>query len=110
MKAVKPSLHPSVAAAIHEQQERVWRLRNLLDALRGAIIGGANLEDEEAALDGLIEYADQIHLAMDAGPITERATWLDQLERGKVERNARHQAMVIVEDDGGQTPPPTSVQ
>ena len=56
-----PSLPPYFGQAIQEQQSRVWRLRSLLDVLYTAVANNASIDDEEAALSALIEYAEEIH-------------------------------------------------
>jgi hypothetical protein len=43
----------------------VWRLLRLLETLCTAAMDGDSVEDEEAAIRGLIEYADGVHEALD---------------------------------------------
>ena len=70
-KPVQPRLPKHVAEVVTELQSRVWRLRSLIQCVREA--DHEQLEDYEAALSGLVDYADDIHLAMDVGTIAERA-------------------------------------
>lgn len=90
MHAAKPGLRPSVMTAIEEQQTKVWRLRSLLDVLREAIREDHGVEDAGAAIDALVEYADQIHMALDVDTIKARAAELEDEKRQKAEREARY--------------------
>lgn len=58
--------------ALDEQQRRVWRLRNMIEAVNRAGEGG-EVEDIEAALAGATDYADLIHTDLDADALTKRA-------------------------------------
>jgi hypothetical protein len=75
-----PDLPLAFALAIQEQQDRVWRLRSLLETLCTAVMDGHSVDDEEAAIQGLIEYADE---ALDMGALKERAATIVKDEPGK---------------------------
>src|SRR5262245_56347413 len=63
---------PGLKDALNEQQRRVWRLRNMIEAVNRAGEGG-EVEDISAALDGATDYADLIHMDLDAGALMKRA-------------------------------------
>lgn len=65
-----------ITKATDEQQDRVWRLRALIQCVREA--DWELVDDSEAALDGLADYASSIHLALDAGALKERAKQLEE--------------------------------
>jgi hypothetical protein len=71
---VKPKLPEHVAKVVFDLQSRVWRLRNLIQCVRET--DATQIEDRDAALSGLVEYADSIYREMDAGLIAERAVAL----------------------------------
>jgi hypothetical protein len=79
IKPSPPTLPPGLKGAIDEQQTRVWRLRNLIDAVNRASEGG-EVEDIEAALSAAVDYADRIHSDLDAGALAERALALEAEE------------------------------
>ena len=83
-KSDKPpaELPPGFERAIEEQQSRVWRLRSLLGMALRAEIGDAAtiLADQEAVLEGLLEYADEVHLALDIALLKDRAAQIAQEE------------------------------
>ena len=66
-----PQLPIFVRDAVSEQQDRVWRLRNLIECIR--YVDREQVDDYEAALSGLVEYAADIHSALDVGTVAERA-------------------------------------
>ncbi len=66
--------------AVAEQQDRVWRLRNLISCVREA--NREQVDDYEAALSGLVDLADEIHLALDTGALAQRAEALRGESRG----------------------------
>lgn len=101
MNAVKPVLPPAVVTAIEEQQTRVWRLRSLLDVFREAVIDGDNIDDKEAALDALIELADEVYKALDTESIASRAAEFEDEKRREAERE-KQRTEVFGSDDGSQ--------
>jgi len=78
-----PAIPASLREAIEEQQHRVWRLRSLLDCLQSALGANAGIEDLDAAIAGLVEYADRIHSDLDVQVLTERATTINGGSREK---------------------------
>lgn len=79
IKTNPPVWPPGLRGAIDEQQTRVWRLRNLIEAVNRASEGGA-VEDIEAALSAAVDYADRIHSDLDAQALAERAAALEAEE------------------------------
>jgi hypothetical protein len=79
------ALPPGFQRALEEQQTRVWRLRNLLDTLCIAVRDGWILDDGEAAIQGLVDYADGIHLALDVDLLKERGAEIaeERARKGK---------------------------
>jgi hypothetical protein len=69
-----PQLPIFVRDAVSEQQARVRRLRNLIECVR--YVDREQIDDYEAAISGLVDYADDIHLALDVGTVAERAETL----------------------------------
>jgi hypothetical protein len=67
--------------AVSEQQDRVWRLRNLISCVREA--NRDMVKDFEAALSGLVDYADDIHVALDTQVVAERAETLRAESHGR---------------------------
>lgn len=57
--------------ATDEQQARVWRLRALIQCVHEA--PRDQIEDLDAAISGLADYAGAIHSALDAGVLGQRA-------------------------------------
>jgi hypothetical protein len=66
--------------AVAEQQNRVWRLRNLISCVREA--NRDLVDDYEAALSGLVDLADDIHLGLDTGVLAARAAALQMETQG----------------------------
>jgi hypothetical protein len=71
-----------LSLAIQEQQARMWKLRSLLDAVCSALQNG-NVEDEGAAVQGLIDYADEIHGSLDVGALKQRAEAIMEDDSGE---------------------------
>jgi hypothetical protein len=83
------TLPPAIAEAIERQQWRAWILRNLIQCVQLAQRDGvAQIEDADAAFDGLIELANSIHLALDPGSIVEAANEIAKENRGAAEDGA----------------------
>jgi hypothetical protein len=83
LKAIEEiKIHASLKTAIEEQQSRVWRLRNLIECVRQAADSSEDIEDFGAAISGLQDYADDIHMTLDAGEIGKRATSIEEERRG----------------------------
>lgn len=74
--------------AIEEQQARVWRLRNLVECVRNASDSSEDIEDFSAAINGLQDYAEDIHMTLDAGTIVERAQAIEKEEQETATRAA----------------------
>jgi hypothetical protein len=72
-KSTEGSLPEPVKQAIEEQQARVWRLRNLIACVRIVAESSEDVDDFGAAISGLQDYANETHMALDAGAIAERA-------------------------------------
>lgn len=84
-----PASEPSLQEAIDEQQTRVWRLRSLIECVSVVGDGGRGIDDPDAAIEGLVDYADAIHSALDFEALTKRA---GELAREKVDMIRRDQA------------------
>jgi hypothetical protein len=74
----KIALPASLRQAIGEQQDRVWRLRNLIECVRNTADSSEDVEDFGAAITGLQDYADDTFYALDAGAVAERAHAIDE--------------------------------
>jgi hypothetical protein len=82
-KAVEEiALPESVKKAIEEQQARVWRLRNLIECVRNVAESSNEIDDFGAAISGLQDYAEDIHMALDAGEVSQRAEAIEREEQG----------------------------
>jgi len=86
---INPELPVWIGKAVEEQQTKVWRLRSLLDVLREAVREDHDVEDSGAAVDALVEYADQIHLALDESALKARAAELENEKRQEADTEAR---------------------
>lgn len=65
---------PSLEDSISEQQTRAWRLRSLMECVSIAVeCHRDDITDVDACFQGLIEYADGIHEALDPGVFTKQA-------------------------------------
>ena len=74
--------------AIEEQAAKAWQLRNLIQCVR-EVLGAATspIEDSDAAMDGLVEFADEICMALQPDTLTRRAAELagDKERRAEID-------------------------
>ncbi len=83
--------------AINEQQGHVWRLRSLLDAVHKGTMAashGPAIEDDDAVLEALVEYADTVHLALDID-LDRRSAPRSSWRRQRSERKKRSMITVV---------------
>lgn len=77
---VPGKLPTPICAAIKDQQDRLWRLRSLLDCAADGAQHGSGVEDLEASLKGLVDYADSIHAALDPAALIEAGREIEENE------------------------------
>ena len=71
---------------MRSRSSRVWRLHSLIECIRVSSDSSEDVQDFGAAISGVLELANSIHLALDVEVIAERAKAIEAEEQDDAAR------------------------